>query len=213
MRGYPAYPGSRVGTSDFTAQTVLAYYRTATGDVKASSTHQHGAANDSVTASAELLQFVRFFERQTGRLVRTLHTDGGTEFSRAASDLREMGVEVHTTTPYTAPSNCLAERSHGVIVALARKFLSQANLPFKYWNYAVRHVVDCKNAVPHSTTKKVPHEAMFERKPTNLVHVKTFGSRMHYQLNKAKLPTFQERAQIVLCLLHEGGGVYHVLTR
>ena len=49
MGGHPAYPGSRVAAYDFKAQTVLSYYRTATGDAKASSTHQHGAANDSVT--------------------------------------------------------------------------------------------------------------------------------------------------------------------
>ena len=61
MGGHPAYPGSRVAAYDFTAQTVLAYYRTATGDVKASSNHQHGAANDSATqmSKAEMGRRIR----------------------------------------------------------------------------------------------------------------------------------------------------------
>ena len=127
--------------------------------------------------------------------------------------VRDKGVQVHLTTPYTAASNGLAERSHSVILSLARTCLSQANLPFKYWNYAVKHVVDCKNSVPHSTTKQVPHEVMFGNKSSNLVHLKPFGCRMNYQPNKARLPTFEKRAHLGLCLYHEGGGVYQVLTR
>ena len=83
-------------------------------------------------ASGELMKFVRYFERQTGHLVKVLHTDGGTEFNRAIADLEDRGVEIHPTTPYTAASNGLAGRSHQAILTLARTCLSQAKLPFKY---------------------------------------------------------------------------------
>lgn len=164
-------------------------------------------------ASGESLNFVRYFERQTGHQVRTLHANGGTEFNPVIADLKDNGVEIHTTTPYTAASNGLAERSYRVILELASTCLSQAKLPFKFWNYAVRHVDDCKNSVPHSMTKKVPSEVIFQKKPSNLTHIKPFGCRMHYQPKEPRQPTFQERARIGLNFYHGGGGVFHVLTR
>lgn len=36
---------------------------------------------------------------------------------------------------------------------------------------------------------------------------------MHYQQNKVRLPTFEQRAETLIFLLHERGSVYHVLTR
>ena len=85
-------------------------------------------------ASRELLQIVQFFERQTGQSVRTIHTDGGKEFSRAVDYLRDQGALVHITTPHTPQSNGLAERSHSSILSLARTCLSDAKIPLKYWN-------------------------------------------------------------------------------
>ena len=164
-------------------------------------------------ASAEVMKFTRYFERQTGRKVKRLHTDGGSEFKRAADDLQDMGVEVEYTTTYTPQSNGLAERAHGVILSLARTCLSQAKIPFRYWSYAVQHVVDCKNAVPHSTTKEVPQKVLFGHKSSDLVYTKPFGCLMHSQPTKPRLPTFAERVQDGLCLLHQGGGVYLVLIR
>ena len=59
-----------MATYYFTAQTVLAYYRTATGDVKASSTHQHGAANDSVTVCTAVLRPFQNNESYSGGPLR-----------------------------------------------------------------------------------------------------------------------------------------------
>ena len=69
------------------------------------------------------------------------------------------------------------------------------------------------NSVAHPKTNKVPYEVLFGKKASNVVHIKPFGCRMHYKPNKARLPNFHERAHIVLCVSHEGGGIYHVFAR
>lgn len=56
------------------------------------------------------------------------------------------------TTGYTPESNGLAEQTHGPVLAMARTCLFETKLPLQYYNYAIQHVTDCKNVVPHTVT-------------------------------------------------------------
>ena len=163
-------------------------------------------------ASQAVLRFVKRFERQTGHTVRSLHTDGGKEFHLAREKLREEGVYTTKTTAYTPQSNGLPERSHGIILTIARAALLQANLPFSYWDYAVQHVAKGKNFVIHSTTRDVPYDAAHGHPSSDLKYHKPFGCRMLYHPVVSKLPTFAPRLQEGICLGHSGGGLYTVLT-
>ena len=163
-------------------------------------------------ASQAVLRFVKRFERQTGHTVRSLHTDGGKEFHLAREKLREECVYTTKTTAYTLQSNGLAERSHGIILTIARAALLQANLPFSYWDYAVQHVAKGKNFVIHSTTRDVPYDAAHGHPSSHLKYHKPFGCRMLYHPVVSKLPTFAPRLQEGICLGHSGGGLYTVLT-
>lgn len=80
-------------------------------------------------ASEAVLHSVKKFQKQTGHTVRSLHADNETEFLKAQQVLEADGVEITTTAGYTPPSNGLAERTHGIILAHARATLSQAKLP------------------------------------------------------------------------------------
>lgn len=141
-------------------------------------------------ASDSLLRVIEQFERQTGHLVRTVHTDGGGEFRRAMAYLEGQGVKIEITTAYTPQSNGLAERTHSTILSLARICLSQAKLPMEYWSYAVRHVTDFKNNVPHTRTGKVPHQALYESPSRELRQIKPFGCKIFFQPTTKRLTTF-----------------------
>lgn len=119
--------------------------------------------NSKGAASDALLKFTVWFERQTGETVKRFHTDGRKAFNRAESELLAKGVEVTRITLYTPQSNGLAERTHQTILGLARSCLSESGLPERYWDYAVGHVADCRNLLPHRTTRKVPYTAIFSR--------------------------------------------------
>lgn len=133
-----------------------------------------------VEASDALLRFVRVFEKQSGKSVLSVHSDGGKEFLRTKKALRLDGVIYTTITPFTPASNGLAERTHGVILSLARSGLKDSKLPMKYWSFAVRHSANFKHAVEHSSTKRVPFELLFNRSPPYLSHFRPFGCRMMF---------------------------------
>ena len=93
--------------------------------------------------------------------MKSLHTDGGSEFAIARKLFEELGVNVSTSTPNTPASNGSVERMQGVSIAAARSCLIEAKLSPMYWKDTLQHVVDAKNAVPHSKTGKIPHEELF----------------------------------------------------
>ena len=163
-------------------------------------------------ASEALLHYVKCFEKQTGRTVRALHTDGGGEFVKARKALKSQGVKCTHTTAYTAASNGLAERTHGTILALARSCLLQSKLPLKYWAYAVEHVTTCKNVVTHSTTGRVPYDDLYGTRSPDLTYLRPFGCRVQYHPVKPTLKTFKPRLEEGINLGHEDGGIYWVLT-
>lgn len=109
----------------------------------------------NMEVSELLLRFVKFFEKQTGRVVKRMHMDGGSEFFRARDYLEDHGCDVSTSTPYTPESNSLVERmNQTVVTTLACRCLQNAKMPQTYLQYAVRHVVDCRNYVLDFQTKK-----------------------------------------------------------
>lgn len=162
-------------------------------------------------ASEAVLRFVKYFEWLTGTLIRSLHTDGGGEFAKAAQFLQNQGVEVSLTTSYTPESNGFTERTHGTIVSLTRPAILQANLPENLCHYAIRHVMQSRNAVVHRTTKNITYVVAFGRNPPYLQYILQFGCRAMYRLGQKTLQTFSSRIQEGVCLLHDGGGVYYVL--
>ena len=81
-----------------------------------------------------------------------------------------------------------------------------------YWHHAIKHVTTARNIVEHSVTKKVPHDAAFGEPSPNIKHLRPFGCRMLYHPVVDKLPTFKNRLEEGICLGHEGGGLYLVLT-
>lgn len=117
-----------------------------------------------------------------------------------------------TTAVHTPQLNGLSERGHGVILSLACTVLHQAKLRLGLWNYAIRHVNDCRNFFPHSVTKEVFDEVLFDHPSSENPHFKPFGCHMMYQAPAKRLPAFRTSIRNRFCILHEGGGIYLVLT-
>lgn len=95
---------------------------------------------------------------------------------------------------------------------MARTCLSESGLSISYWNYAVRHLTDCKNAVVHSAIGKTPQDALYCEPAPHLQHLRPFGCKVFYQRKTKKLKTFEELTPMGICLFHYEGGVYHIRT-
>lgn len=85
-----------------------------------------------IEASSKVLEFVRCFEIHSGHPVRSLYTNGGTEFSNFRRTLQEKVVDVKESTPYTPQSNGLLERQVGTVMTAARATLIKAKFPMTY---------------------------------------------------------------------------------
>lgn len=57
--------------------------------------------NSKSDASPSVLIYVRYFEKQSGQVVKKINTDGGTEFCRALTSILNQGVYVSMTTAYS----------------------------------------------------------------------------------------------------------------
>ena len=161
-------------------------------------------------ASQRLLHLVKWFERQSNHAVRSFHSDGGTEFLKARTEFEKEGIEVTTSTPYTPASNGLVERTQGVILSLARTCLVQAEIPLTFWWHALQHVVQCKNAVPHTSTEKIPYMSLFKQVPPFVKYLRPFGCRVLVSPVRKSSPKFHSRLLDGINLGHVGGGLYKV---
>lgn len=53
-------------------------------------------------ASDVVLQFGRWFQRQTGTAIRSIHRDNGLGLLRAQAELKSGGLDINLTTAYTS---------------------------------------------------------------------------------------------------------------
>lgn len=74
-----------------------------------------------------------------GHPVKILHVDNGTEYCNLEFNdyLKNEGVELETTAPYTPQQNGRAERDNRTIVESARAMLFCADLPKYLWAEAI----------------------------------------------------------------------------
>lgn len=65
-----------------------------------------------------------------------------------SSYCEEIGIIRHLTVPYSPQQNGVVERRNRTVVALARSFLKEKQLPSEFWGEAVRHSVYILNSFP-----------------------------------------------------------------
>lgn len=99
----------------------------------------------SVKSKADIsnvvLRFVKNFEKQNGRLSKTVPTNGDSEFSWTLAQLEEDRVEVSMRYRYMPQSNGLVHRTRQTITDLAHTCLQEPKIPESYCSYAIQNVI------------------------------------------------------------------------
>ena len=113
-------------------------------------------------------EFVTMAEKQTGKSVKVLRSDNGTEYTHNAlsSFLKDKSIVRQLTAPYTPQQNGVSERKNRTIVESARCMLHYVGLSYKLWAEAVNNAVYVLNAT--STTSLngiVPFEVFYGKTP------------------------------------------------
>jgi hypothetical protein len=130
--------------------------------------------------SQAFVNFLQYYNEVTNhhsRQIKTVIFDGGGEFNSKEflTFLKEKGITVQVTAPYTPQQNSVAERANCTTSEKARCLLKQANMPSEYWAEAVTTAVFLENITPARQLKwKTPYQLWYGR-PFNNSRLKPFG--------------------------------------
>ena len=139
--------------------------------------HSRTGSKDAV--SAEMIGLIRAVERHTGRHVRRIYSDNGSEYVNQTLELylKRNGIRFRPSPPYTQRLNGVAERSVGSFKDQGRTLLQDARAPEWLWPHAIDHAVWIWNRVRASAaTGKTPYEASMGRKPSLRDRAHVWGS-------------------------------------
>ena len=131
--------------------------------VEASCRFGVGELLKSKDEAAEALKWVIvMLERQSGKLLRKIRTDNGTEWVNEiiCQFCNRNGVIHQTAVPYGQEQNGLAEQTIAVYFEMVRCMLHSSGMDLRYWGEAFRYTVHIWNLSPtRGLDQKVPYHA------------------------------------------------------
>jgi transposase InsO family protein len=151
--------------------------------------------------AGELGAVLTRLETQTGRKVKSVRSDRGTEYvnEEFTGFLRERGIVHQTTARYTPEQNGAAERLNRELEERTRAMLEHLGLPPALWAEAVVTANYTRNRTPVAAHGKTPWEAFWGEKP-GVGHMRVFGARAYIHVPKElrkKLDMVSERGRFV----------------
>ena len=135
-------------------------------------------------------------ERQTGKKLKCVRTDGGGEFCNELWDTycKKFGIIHETTSPHSSQSNGVVKRTNRTTIKRVRVLLHDSGLPATLWCEVASTVLYLKDFVP--TTRR-PNTTPFEDwrgfQP-DVSHLRPFGCTAY-----AKIPIESDGGKLALC--------------
>jgi len=145
----------------------------------------------------ELINKVRYIEKQLERPVKVLRSDNGGEYKSSRLKLfkEKKGIKSEFTIPYTPQINGVAERYNQVIMNTVRAILAETGLPKFLWLELANTANYLRNITPTvSLSKATPYELWYGHKP-NLSHLRRIGCTAYYKDNHNK-KKLQNKARV-----------------
>lgn len=144
--------------------------------------------NSKTEVSEKFLDFKRMIENQTGRKIKAMRSDNGSEFCCKSFQniLSSSGIVHQTTNPYTPEQNGVAERKNRTIVEKAKCMLFDAGLPTKFWAEAVHTAVYIMNRSTSSALNNMTPEEAFTGVKPDVSNFRIFGCDCMVHVPKEK---------------------------
>ncbi|CAJ2677087.1 unnamed protein product [Trifolium pratense] len=123
-------------------------------------------------------KFKATVERQSGKRLKTLRTDGGGEYvsHEFAKFCDNEGIVHDIVPPYTPQQNGTAERKNRTIMDMVRCMLKGKHLPKELWGEAVSTATYTLNRCPTKRLKGITPEECWSGHKPNVNHMRVFGS-------------------------------------
>ena len=137
--------------------------------VDAFGSHTEGyflADKEAGTTLTGLEHYVALAEQQTGKKVKCLYVDGGSEFCNKLWECKERGIVLEPNTAYSLESNGIVERSHFTVIEHTCVLMVENDFPPSMWCEIAATVLYFKDFIPtacHPDT--TPYESWHQMKP------------------------------------------------
>lgn len=130
----------------------------------------------------EFQKFKNQFENQTGRKIKSLQSDNGTEFCNKEFDefLETSGIKRRLTVPHTPQQNGVAERKNRTLLDMARCMLIQSKLPPSFWAEAMHTANHIRNRCPSKILNGSTPFEVWHKRPPIVSYFRIFGSKAYY---------------------------------
>lgn len=147
-----------------------------------------------------LKTFLASVQNMTGRNIKTLRTDNGSEFvnSSVIELLCRYGIEHQKSVVYTPQQNGRAEREMRTLTEAARTMINSRNLGKEFWAEAINTAVYVINRTgPTNVENKSPAQLWFSNdKPFNATLLKEFGVEVAALIPKQKRQKLDPKSRI-----------------
>jgi hypothetical protein len=135
-------------------------------------------------------------EKQSGKQVKALRSDGAGEYRSLAQQLRGQGITFELTTAYTPEQNGVAERLNRTLTTIIRPMLSGTGLPTALWGEAAQTANYIRNRLPRRYGDRIATpEEMWTEKKTYLGHLRVFGCVVYTHVAKERRGKLDETAK------------------
>jgi hypothetical protein len=169
-------------------------------DEKSSYRTVHFLKNKSQVAST-LRNFITRAEQETGRKVKRLRTDNGTEYTNEEVEtlLKEKEILHERTPPRVKPCNGTAERENRILQDTTRSLLYSADITREQrrllWTEAIATAAYLRNRVPKKGhSNRTPYSEWFNKIP-DVSHLRVWGSKAYTHAKDQNLKKYDARAK------------------
>jgi hypothetical protein len=158
---------------------------------------------------------------QSGRQIKDIRVDNGTEYGDIEGFSQEKGMKLEFSTPNTAHQNSVSERSNGLVCTKARAMLHAAGLPGRFWGKAVKTAVYLLNRTIQGNKTRTPYELLSvawggHPMVPDLSHLQVFGSSAFLHTPEEKRMAsakFEARTADGIVVGYEGDSIYRISTK
>lgn len=134
-----------------------------------------------------LKNFILEMKTQHQVMVKQIRSDNAKEYvSGSLSQLvKEYGIRLGPTTPYSSQSNGVAERFNRTLVEKAKSMLFTARLSADFWGFAILAATHIKNRTPMKVLNDSTPFSKLKETENQINHLRVFGCRIFTVIPKA----------------------------
>ena len=143
---------------------------------------------DKTEATTALINIIKQQQIQTGKKLKTLHTDNGGEFisGTLTEYLVDNGITITYTTPHTPQHNAIAERMIQTIMNTTRCMMIQAQAPACMWALAVKCAAYILNRRMSTVNNNKTISESWHDKKVKINNMHTWGCDAYYYKHKVE---------------------------